>query len=95
MLIYSPCFKSFLKQDGFYIESDYNAPDQEFEDFHFAESKRICAEMGIKEGYYHYDTPCTVENQIGMLKKAGFSTVEETGKSLPHYDNSANLIARK
>jgi tRNA (cmo5U34)-methyltransferase len=66
-----------LKSDGFYIEADYMAPNQEFEDFHFAENRRIRAAQGITEGFYHYDTPCTVENQIAMLKKAGFSTVQK------------------
>ena len=80
-----------LQQAGFYIESDYMAPTQEFEDFHFAENKRIRAEQGITEGFYHYDTPCTVENQIGMLKKAGFSKVEKIGQ----HGNGAILTARK
>lgn len=80
-----------LKSDGFYIESDYMAPTQEFEDFHFAESKRIRAEQGIKEGYYHYDIPCTVENQMGMLKKAGFGKVEK----IVQKENGAILTARK
>ena len=84
-----------LKQDGFYIESDYNAPDQEFEDFYFAENKRIRDEQGINQGLYHYDTPCTVENQISLLKKAGFGSVEEVGQHGRHYGNSANLVARK
>lgn len=84
-----------LKRGGFYIESDYVAPDQEFEDFHFAENKRIRAELGIKEGLYHYDTPCTVENQIGLLKEAGFGSVEEVGQQGRHYGNSANMVARK
>jgi tRNA (cmo5U34)-methyltransferase len=80
-----------LKQNGFYVESDYMAPDQEFEDFHFAESKRIRTEQGITEGYYHYDTPCAVENQIGMFHKAGFSTVEIVSR----VEKGATLIARK
>ena len=92
--LYKRIFMS-LKQDGFYIESDYVAPDQEFEDFHFAENKRIRPESGITEGYYHYDTPCTVENQIAMLKKAGFTSVENVRQYGRHYGNSANLIARK
>jgi tRNA (cmo5U34)-methyltransferase len=80
-----------LKKNGFYIESDYVAPSQEFEDFHFAENKRIRAEQGIKKGFYHYDTPCTVENQIGMLKKSGFRIVEIVLRE----ENGAILIARK
>ena len=80
-----------LKPDGFYLEDDYMAPTQEYEDYHFAENKRIRAELGIKEGYYHYDTPCTVENQIAMLKKAGFKSVEIAGK----YGIDVALVARK
>ena len=80
-----------LKPSGFYIESDYMATTQEFEDSHFAENKRLRTEQGIIEGYYHYDTPCTVENQIGMLKKAGFSSVEKIGR----YGVDVILVARK
>lgn len=87
--------RACLKEKGFYLESDYVAPDQEFEDFHFAENKRIRTELGIKEGLYHYDTPCTVENQISLLKKAGFSSVEVVRQYGRHYGNSANLVARK
>ena len=80
-----------LKPSGFYIESDYVAPDQEFENFHFAEAKRIRSEEGKTEGHYHYDTPCTVENQVGLLKRAGFSAVEIVSRS----NNSATLVSRK
>jgi tRNA (cmo5U34)-methyltransferase len=80
-----------LKPSGFYIESDYVAPDQEFEDFHFAESKRIRSEEDKTEGHYHYDTPCTVESQVGLLKRAGFSAVEIVSRS----NNSATLVSRK
>jgi len=80
-----------LKPSGFYIESDYVAPDQEFEDYRFAESQRIRAEQGITEGFYHYDTPCTVENQASMLQQAGFSQVERISRR----GNSATLTARK
>jgi tRNA (cmo5U34)-methyltransferase len=80
-----------LKPGGFYLEDDYMAPTQEFEDYHFAENKRIRAELGITEGYYHYDTPCTVENQIAMLKNAGFKSVEKVGQ----YGIDVALVARK
>jgi len=80
-----------LKPSGFYIESDYNAPSQEFEDFHFAEGKRLRAEQGVKEGLFHYDTPCTVENQIKLLQKAGFGRVEK----IMQQGNFTILVARK
>lgn len=65
-----------LVPGGIYAECDYMAPDQEFEDFGFAESKRIREENGISEGIYHLDMPCTVENQMELLLQAGFSHVE-------------------
>lgn len=66
-----------LKPDGAYIECDYMVETQAEEDFYFAENLRIRRELGIGEKeFYHYDTPCTVDNQIGMLKTAGFSHVE-------------------
>lgn len=78
--LYENVLKS-LKTFGFYIEADYMAPDQEYEDFHFSENQRKRANQDIQEGYYHYDTPCTVENQINMLFKAGFSQVEKIWNS--------------
>ena len=57
-----------LKPNGEYIECDYMAETQEEEDFYFAENIRIRSELGIPEKeFYHYDTPCTVENQKKML----------------------------
>jgi hypothetical protein len=54
---------------------------QEEENFHFSEYKRIKKENKIKDGeFYHYDTPCTVENQIIMMKEAGFKIVKEEWK---------------
>jgi len=88
--LYNKIFKS-LKSNGFYIETDYMAPSQEYEDYHFSENKRIRSELGITEGFYHYDTPCTVENQIKMLHKAGFKSVEKIWQQ----ESTAILLAKK
>ncbi|MDD6794668.1 MAG: class I SAM-dependent methyltransferase [Clostridiaceae bacterium] len=74
--LYKKIYNS-LKQNGFYIETDYIAPSQEFEDYHFNENKKLRSELGITKGFYHYDTPCTLENQINMLYKAGFKSVKK------------------
>lgn len=66
-----------LTQGGIYIECDYMVPEQRYEDEFYTENRRLRAKMGITEGYYHYDTPCTVANQIKMLINAGFSNIEE------------------
>lgn len=63
-----------LKPGGFYVETDYYAPDQAYEDFYFAERDRLIQEQHL-EGFFHYDTPCTVENQRRLLEEAGFSPV--------------------
>ena len=48
------------------------------EDKYFAENKRIREEQKIAEDeFYHYDTPCTVENQIKLLLNAGFNKVRQ------------------
>jgi len=66
-----------LKPGGKYIEADYMVDTQEEEDYHFAEYERIRCEQGITDGFYHYDTPCTVDNQIKLLTQAGFKKVEQ------------------
>lgn len=80
-----------IKENGFYIETDYIAPNQEYEDYHFSENKRIRLELGITDGFYHYDTPCTVENQIQMLYKAGFKSVEKVWQ----HECTVILLAKK
>lgn len=67
-----------LKDGGMYIECDYMVETQAEEDFYYAENRRIRKEMGIsEEEFYHYDTPCTVHNQMVMFKTAGFSKCEQ------------------
>ena len=81
-----------LKADGVYIECDYMAETQEEEDFFYAENSRIRKEMNIPEGeFYHYDTPCTIENQIKMFSAAGFKKVEKVFKNV----NTTIIIAHK
>lgn len=64
-----------LKYGGKYIECDYMVLDQKEEDFYYSENERIRREQGIPDGeFYHYDTPCTVNNQLMLMHKAGFKT---------------------
>lgn len=79
-----------LKPAGFYLESDYIAKNQEFEEYRLSENKRLRAAQGIKEGYYHYDIPYTVEHQVKMLQRAGFGRV----KIIERQENGAMLEAR-
>ncbi|HNX14211.1 MAG TPA: class I SAM-dependent methyltransferase [Oscillospiraceae bacterium] len=66
-----------LKPGSCYIECDYMVETQEEEDLYYSENARKRKEQGIPDGeFYHYDTPCTVQNQIEMLRTAGFKHVE-------------------
>jgi len=66
-----------LKPGGRYIECDYMVIKQEDEDFYFQEDARIRSEQNLPVGeVYHYDTPCTIDNQLKMLRMAKFERVE-------------------
>lgn len=81
-----------LKIDGIYIECDYMVQSQEEEDLYFRENERIRREMGLSDDeFYHYDTPCTITNQITMLKTAGFSNVKQVFRE----ENTTILVAEK
>ena len=89
---------SCLKANGVYIECDYMLHEddyenaQEAEDFNFSEYKRLKDELGITDGKeYHFDTPCTVQNQKKMLFNAGFTDVKEAW----HIGNAVILTANK
>lgn len=89
--LYKKILKS-LKENGVYIECDYMVENQAEEDLYFAENNRIRKEMNISENeFYHYDTPCTIENQLGMFKKAGFSKTERVFRM----ENTTIVIAYK
>jgi len=87
-----------LKSDGVYIECDYMLSEYEYEDaqaqedWYFAEYERIKKEQGISDSReYHYDTPCTISNQIKMLHAAGFADVNEVWRNR----NTVVVLANK
>ena len=83
---------SALADKGVYIECDYMVLTQQEEELWFAENDRIRKEQGIGEDeFYHYDTPCTIDNQIALFKGAGFKDVKMTFRQ----ENTTMLIARK
>lgn len=48
--------------------------------------------MNIPDGeFYHFDTPCTIDNQIAMLKKAAFLSVEMVWRM----ENTTMIVAKK
>lgn len=81
-----------LKKGGVYIECDYMVETQEEENHWYAENSRIRKELNLPENeFYHYDTPCTIENQIKMFKAAGFASAEKVFR----VENTTIIIAKK
>lgn len=81
-----------LKSGDLYIECDYMVETQAEEDKWYSENVRIRRELNIPEdAFYHYDTPCTMENQIKMLLAAGFASAERVFR----VENTAIIAARK
>lgn len=71
---------TWLIPGGVYVETDYTAPDQVYEDLCFAERARLLREQGAKEGFFHYDTPHTLAHRAQLLREAGFKNVREVWK---------------
>ncbi len=84
-------FLQSLKEGGVYIEGDYMAPTQEYEEFFFSRKVRFLELMGNPKGFFHYDTPCTVENQKKMLHQTGFRNVYEFWKQ----DKTSIIVGEK
>ena len=81
-----------LKDDGYFILTDYFAPDDAYEAFYRQELLRLKAEQGIADqDFYHYDTPLTVAHETQGLTKAGFSSVDV----LQNWGATDTLNARK
>ena len=69
-----------LRKGGYFVLTDYFAPDDGCEAFYFGELHRLKTEQGITDdAFYHYDTPLTVSHETQALLCAGFSRVEELG----------------
>ena len=74
--LYKKLHKS-LKADGYFILTDYFAPDDEYEEFYQNELIRLKRKEGIIDGeFYHYDTPLTTQHETDALLEAGFASVE-------------------
>lgn len=69
-----------LTEGGYFILTDYFAESNEREAAFREELARLKKEQGIMdEGFYHFDTPLTLEHEIQALIGAGFSSVEMLG----------------
>lgn len=95
----SKCKESFyhkllhsLKPNGYFILTDYFAESEELEKEYFETFEKLKQEQGICDNeFYHYDTPLTVEHEIAILKKAGFSDV----RILKNWEATYTLLAKR
>ena len=69
--------RSALKENGYFILTDYFSLSDEEETMHRQNLLSLKAEQGIcDQELYHYDTPLTVAHETEALQRAGFSSVE-------------------
>ena len=81
-----------LKAGGCYVECDYMVLCQEEETRYFDEYARMKKELATPDHvFYHFDMPCTIENQRQRLLKAGFKVVERKWRE----GNTTIIMAQK
>ena len=81
-----------LKPNGYFILTDYFAESDALEKEYFETFASLKAEQGICDDcFYHYDTPLTVEHEMSVLKKAGFSDV----RILKNWGATYSLTAKR
>lgn len=81
-----------LKPEGYFILTDYFAESEALEKEYFQTLEKLKREQGISDsGFYHYDTPLTVEHEMEVLAHAGFSSV----RALKNWNATYTLRAVK
>ena len=81
-----------LKENGFFVLTDYFAESDEQETELFRNLKQLKQEQGLPEDvFFHYDTPLTVEHETQVLERAGFSEV----RAMKNWGHTFTLIARR
>lgn len=80
-----------LKPNGYFVLTDYFAESDTLEIEYFENLKKLKQEQGISDNeFYHYDTPLTVEHEMTVLKKAGFTKV----KILKNWGATYTILAK-
>lgn len=66
-----------LKPGGYFVLTDYFAESEALEKEYFDNLETLKRQQGIADGgFYHYDTPLTVQHETEVLLRAGFAGVE-------------------
>ena len=81
-----------LKTDGTFVLTDYFAESEQQEKTYFETLETLKREQGITDdGFYHYDTPLTVDHEMGLLRQAGFSEV----RALKNWGATYTVLAKR
>ena len=76
LFLYKKLFRS-LKAGGWFVLTDYFAESEALEQEYFENLRQLKSEQGITDSrFYHYDTPLTIDHEMGVLKSAGFLQCE-------------------
>ena len=80
-----------LKENGRFVLTDYFAESEELEKEYFRNLKQLKEEQGLSGNeFYHYDTPLTVDHEMQVLRRAGFSDVQ----MLKEWGTTFTLLAK-
>lgn len=81
-----------LTSDGYFVLTDYLAPDDAWEERCYNALVALRKEEGLREDeFYHYDTPLTLAHETEALLAGGFSRVTLCAS----WENTYTLIAKK
>ena len=84
--------RTALKENGYFILTDYFASSDDEERMHRQTLNALKAEQGTCDNeFYHYDTPLTVQHEIEALTEAGFASA----RVLNHWGATYTLKATK
>lgn len=90
LTLYKKIYRS-LCEGGYYIETDYMAPNEAYATECLEQYALIKASKKDQNELFHYDIPFTVSHQISLLKEAGFIKVDKVWQQ----DNTVILKAYK
>ena len=81
-----------LRDNGRFVLTDYFAESEELEKEYFQNLMLLKEEQGLPEdGFFHYDTPLTVDHEMHLLRQAGFSDVQ----ILKEWGTTFTLLAKR
>lgn len=79
-----------LSENGIFIEGDYITNSIEKQTLYQSELKRLKKEQNKPKGeLFHYDIPMTIDTQIKLLIKAGFSDI----KLIKQWDSTCIILS--